>query len=418
MSVSRRSMIAVAVVLLVSGLVLLAYWYEGRQAAPGPAADGLTINVTNGGDRGPGTLREALFIAASADGKATISVDVPKVTLTTALPPLVSARGIRIVGGKPGVEIDARGLPGGAVLDVAGAGIAVEGIAVRNCSGAGILLRAARFRLQSAAFEGCDVGLEIAENATGMLIEGSRFSGNRVGLRFAASIRDSAVLGNQFTSHKDAAIWAVRSEPALGDAVVAVRGNRFQGERIGVLAGNVSVLIERNEFKDSREAAVHLIGAGAVVRGNRIDGGAAMGIVAESARSAVIEGNEIARLTAYGIMIKSSANTLVRGNRVHDTGYGMAFVLGDETSPSTAVENTIMGPKYNGIDVIGDSPILRRNHVLRPRAMALHIEDFSAADGRRIRAKPFLDNNNFGTGAAGGTGNTARTDAAGGGVPR
>ncbi len=96
-------------------------------------------------------------------------------------------------------------------------------------------------------------------------------------------------------------------------------------------------------------------------------------------------------------MVRGSGNTLVRGNRMHNCGYGMAFVLsaaGDE--PSTAVENTIMQPKFNGIDVIGDSPILRENQVLRPRAMALHVEDFQPPSGAKVQSRPFLDNNTFG----------------------
>jgi len=85
----------------------------------------------------------------------------------------------------------------------------------------------------------------------------------------------------------------------------------------------------------------------------------------------------------------------VRGNRVHNTGYGLAFVLGDAKSPSTAVENTIIETKFNGIDVIGDSPILRRNQVLRPHALALHVDGFAPPGGQKIEAQPFLDNNTF-----------------------
>jgi hypothetical protein len=114
----------------------------------------------------------------------------------------------------------------------------------------------------------------------------------------------------------------------------------------------------------------------------------------------VIDDNEIDHLEAYGIMVKGSSNALVRANRVHNCGYGLAFVLGDAANPSTAVENTIMEPRYNGIDIVGDSPILRRNHVLRPRVKALNVADFSAPDGRNVRAKPFLDNNTFGPSAA------------------
>jgi parallel beta-helix repeat protein len=107
----------------------------------------------------------------------------------------------------------------------------------------------------------------------------------------------------------------------------------------------------------------------------------------------VIETNEIDGLAAYGIMLKNSADAVLQGNRVYNCGYGLAFVLG--TSPSTAIDNTIIEPKSNGIDVIGDSPVLRDNTVVRPRALALKIVDFRAPDGRTVRSQPFLEGNNF-----------------------
>ena len=400
MRISHRSMLAVGVVLLLSALVFAAKWYENDRAAPGRSAATVELNVTNGGDRGPGTLREALFVAAAAEGKASISIKVPKISIATALPPLVNTRGISISAQEPGAEIDAQGLPGGAVFDIAGANTSIEGIVIRNCRAAGVLLRAAKFRLEGVTIEACDVGVDVAENASDLLIERNRFQGNRLGLRFAASSRNAAVVKNEFSGNKDAGIWAVRSAPDLRGAAINVRENRFNKEQIGVLAANVSMLLERNDLIDSRKAAVQLMGAGAVVRGNRISGGASMGIVAENARAAIIDNNELDHLAAYGVMSKSSSNTLVRGNRLHNCGYGLAFVLGDADNPSTAVDNTIMEPKYNGIDVIGDSPILRRNRVLRPRVMALHVEDFVTPEGKRVRAKPFLDNNSFGTSAA------------------
>jgi parallel beta-helix repeat protein len=141
---------------------------------------------------------------------------------------------------------------------------------------------------------------------------------------------------------------------------------------------------------------MQLMGTGAVARGNRISRGAAMGIVAENARGAVIEDNEFDGLAAYGIMLKSSADTIVRGNRVHNSGYGLAFVLGNQRSPSSAIDNTIIEPKFNGIDVIGDSPILRGNQVTRPRALALKVVDFEPeGGGERIHSAPFLEGNNF-----------------------
>ena len=48
---------------------------------------------------------------------------------------------------------------------------------------------------------------------------------------------------------------------------------------------------------------------------------------------------------------------------------------------SSAIDNTIIEPKFNGIDVIGDSPNLRRNQVLHAHAFALNVEDFRPPGG-------------------------------------
>lgn len=400
MAVSRRSIISTAVFVLLAVFVALGYWYESRKVTPGEAAKNPAIAVTSGDDRGPGTLREALFKATAADAEVTIAIQVPKITLASTLPPLANARGIRLKAGEQGAEIDAAGLPNGPVLDVAGANVSIEGIRLRNCNETGIVVRAKQFRLQSATIAACDVGVDVAENADQLLLERNRFAGNRVGLRFAGSNHNAMVVKNEFTAHRDAGVWAVRKDPDQRGSTLTIRDNRFNQERIGILTANVSVVIERNELHDSREAAMHLTGTGAVARGNRISGGAAMGIVAENARAAVIEDNELDGLAAYGIMLKGSADTVVRGNRVHNSGYGLAFVLGTPSNPSSAIDNTIIEPKFNGIDVIGDSPILRGNQVMRPRALALKVVDFEPEDGAKVRSQPFLEGNNFNAGGA------------------
>ncbi|HEU4625634.1 MAG TPA: right-handed parallel beta-helix repeat-containing protein [Steroidobacteraceae bacterium] len=396
MRTSRR--VGVAIGLLVALAIVAAggWWYQQSHLQPAPAASGVTAVVTSGADRGPGSLREALFVVASAKEGATISLQVPRIVLETALPPIVTAHGLSIAARQEGTEIDAKGLMSSTVLDIAAPNTSIEGVRIRNCSGAAVLLRAARFRLTSSAIDACDVGVDVAENAGDVLLERNRFANDRIGVRFAGSLRNTSVGKNEFSNSRDAAIWAVRSAPDSAPAPIAIRDNKLTGDRTGMVVGNISVLIERNEVINAREAAVHLVGAGAVVRGNRITGGAAMGIVAENARAAVIENNELDGITAYGIMVRGSGNTLVRSNRMHNCGYGMAFVLGDAQGPSTAVENTVIQPKFNGIDVIGDSPILRRNQVLRPHALALHVEDFQPPKGAKITSRPYLDNNTFG----------------------
>src|SRR6188768_4090098 len=150
MSVSRRSVISVSVLVVLAAVVGLAYWHQSQQKKPGQADDSTAINVTSGEDRGPGTLREALFIAAAAHGEATVTLQVPKIKLMTALPPIVSSRGVRIVAAESGSEIDASGLGARQVFDVSTANVSIQGLRIRNCKGAGVLLRAGHFRMQSS----------------------------------------------------------------------------------------------------------------------------------------------------------------------------------------------------------------------------------------------------------------------------
>ena len=397
MPTSRRSTVAVVAFVAVVAIAALGRWYALQRSQPEhSAAKSAVVHVTNAGDRGPGTLREALFLVAAAKTPTTISIDVPKISVETTLPAFVNGQGVRLVGQAGGVQIDAQPLASGPVLDISGPNTSIEGVTVIHCPAAAILVRAVHFRLAGSIIDSCDVGVEVAENASDTLLERNQFLRNRLGIRFAASGHNTAVASNQFTDNKDASIWAVRSAADPHDDAINIHDNKFTADRIGVLAGNVPVLVQRNEFINAREADVHLVGAGAVVRGNHVTGGSAMGIVAENARGAIIDDNELEGLGAYGVMVRGSSNTLVRANRLHNCGYGLAFVLGDAKNVSTAVENTIIEPKFNGIDVIGDSPILRRNQVLRPHAYALHVEDFQPPNGQKVRAQPFLDNNNFG----------------------
>lgn len=405
MAIKRRSMVAVGVFLLLGVLVAVGNWYEKQRARPQHTTEKtVLVHVTNAGDRGPGTLREALFIVAGATGPTNISVEVPKIELETALPALVNGHGVRLVGQASGAQIDAHALDSGPVLDISGPGTSIEGVTISNCPAAAILVRAVRFRLSSSTINSCDVGVEIAENASDTFLERNHFVKNRLGVRFGASGHNSTVATNEFAQDKDAGIWAVRSAPDSHDDAVGIHDNKFTEDSAGIVAGNIPVLVERNDFINTHEAGVHLVGANAVIKANRFNGGASMGVVVENARGAIIDDNELEGLTAYGVMVRGSSNTLVRANRLHNCGYGIAFVLGDPHGVSTAVDNTIIEPKFNGIDVIGDSPHLRRNQVLRPHAYALHVEDFQPPNGPKVQSQPFLDNNNFGNGPVSGTG--------------
>jgi hypothetical protein len=396
MKISLRLTAAIGVFLLLGVVAALGHWRETQTSLPPrPAEKTLLVHVTNAGDRGPGTLREALFVVATATGRSSISIEVPKITLETALPAFVNGHGVKLQGQTSGVQIDAQALGAGPVFDISGPNTSIDGITIRNCHAAAILVRSVRFRLSASTIASCDVGVEVADNAGETLLEGNHFLKDRLGVRFGAAGHNSVVAKNEFTEDKDAGLWAVRGAPDSHDEVMSIHDNKFTADGIGIVAGNIPVLVERNEFIGARDADVHLVGAGAVIRGNHISGSASMGIVAENARGADIDRNELEGIAAYGVMVRGSSNTLVRGNRLHNCGYGLAFVLGDAREVSTAVGNTVIEPKFNGIDVIGDSPVLRHNEVLRAHSYAFHVEDFQPPNGPKVHSQPFLDDNNF-----------------------
>jgi hypothetical protein len=388
---------AVVTAAVLGGVALASWWYHAKHPVAGPDSVDVTVSVSSPDDMGPGSLREALFVAASARGRVSVLIETRRVTLKTALPPLMNPHGLKLVAQPPGAEIDAHALAAGAVLDVVGPNTSIEGVAVRHCPGAAVLLRAAHFHMHASVVESCDVGVEVAANAADVLLEDNRFVNDRVGVRFGAANANTAVVRNTFTHATAAGLWAVRGDPGTpGDDTIHVRDNHFMDNHAGVVAGNIPIALEHNEFSaNAPEAAVHLIGAGAAIRDNHIGGPAALGIVAEYAGSALIEGNELDGLSSYALMLRNSAGAIVRANRVTACASGLAFVLGDPEHPSKAIGNTIADPKLDAIDVIGDSPILTDNQVVRPRALSLRVMDYAQPGGQSVRAHPVLQGNNF-----------------------
>ncbi len=159
----------------------------------------MTVSVTSPDDMGPGSLREALFVAASARGRVSVRIVTRRVTLKTALPPLMNPHGLALVAQPPGAEIEAHALAGGAVLDVVGPNTSIEGVVVRHCPGAAVLLRAAHFHMHASVVESCDVGVEVAASAADVLLEDNRFVNDRVGVRFGAANANTVVVRNTFT---------------------------------------------------------------------------------------------------------------------------------------------------------------------------------------------------------------------------
>ncbi len=228
-----------------------------RQQAPGQAGRALTVNVTSAADRGPGTLREALFIVASANGNAEVAFKVRNLALGTLLPPLVNPHGVRIVARHAGgTEIDARALSGGPVFDVAGANTSLEGLHGAQLSGDGD--PAARQR----SF-GCVEQHRVLRRGRRRGGERQRRADRAQPLRATIAsacasrprARNSVVVGNEFANDNGRGpVGGARASPMRAAAPSACARTTSTPIAAGVVAANVAILVERNDFSDDAEA--------------------------------------------------------------------------------------------------------------------------------------------------------------------
>ena len=401
MRVSRRSAVAIGVFVLLGFVVaarhLVSKQRRRRRSSP-PAAR--VVNVTNGGDRGPGTLREALFIAAAAaSGSATISIKVAddhsRDRAAAAREPARRQR--RCAAGRhadrrPRIWRRARYLTLPAPTPRSRACTSAIARVPRSCCARCAF--ACATRPSSPAMWAS----RSAENASDTLIEDNHFTKNKIAVRFAAAGSQHRVDKNEFSKDKDAALWAVRSGADSRGDPINVHDNHFNDEHTGIVAGNIPILVERNEFFNSQEAAVHLVGAGAVHprqphqrRRRRW---------ASSSRMSTARSSTTTRSTASpptASWCAAPANTLVRGNRVHNCGYGLAFVLGDRARARARRWRT---PSSSRNSTASMSSATRRScaeiRCCARTRWRCTLTDFTPPGGPEgARRKPFLDNNTF-----------------------
>jgi len=391
---SRRP-IAVAVVILLGLLASLQQWLTDRRPVSPLLGSKQDFVVTSSADAGPGSLREAIFAADSASERARIRIQASRIVLQSPLPPLVNPLGVIVEGGDVHPEIDASGIGTGPVFDVAAPNSAITGLTITNAPEQALLVRTDGLRVARARIAHSDVGLYIADGVNEVVAEDASFDNNRIGIWVSPNGRGIILRNNRFAAHEDAAVWAVgaRRDRALQSGRVELHGNRFEGDRLSVVLGNVPAIIENNEFVQAREAAVYLMGEGAIVRNNRIRNGAGIGVFADAAHGAVIEGNELDHNRALAVLVRSSRNARVENNRIYDNGYGIAFVLGEPQGPSTAIGNTLLSQQFDGLILIGDSPIIQGNRLVDNRLAALRILDYFPLRGTPVPSNPFLARN-------------------------
>ncbi len=237
-----------------------------------------------------------------------------------------------------------------------------------------------------------DSGIGVLQlGGSSLRVERSVFRRNRTGvlLQHEGSVD---VRGGSFSEHTEAAIWAI-ARAVAGDpspSRLTIRQNQFDRDRIAVVVGNREATVAENVFDGHTEVAVYVAGRSVSVRDNRIMGGERYGILVVGAQGAQITGNETDGNAAVGILVNSSRNTVVRNNRAYRNGYGIVVVFSEGGSPDLLEYNALVSNEWDGLTVVGGSPIVRQNEAVGNREAGLRIMDYEGKTGVVIPADPFV----------------------------
>lgn len=382
----RSSILPVVALGLLAGLQ---YWLGPRRPAPVELRAAQRIVVTSAADSGSGSLRQALLDAANSPVRTRIELAVDRVLLEDPLPPLIHPRGTVVDGSRSGSEIDASRILDGSVFDVRAPDSVLAGLAIRGAFGSGVLVRADRVLLDGLTITRAGDGVNVAKNVAGLEVRNSEFRANSTGLRVQPGARKLVIRNNRFSAHEDAAIWAVAADPGTG-AEIEISGNHFSEDRISLVLGNGSALVVGNDFEAAFESALHLLGRGAEVRGNRIRN-ARLGIVANHASGSLIADNEIDH-TQGAIVLTSASGPVISGNRFYSNVAGITMVLSDTANPGELTGNLFLAQAAAGVELVGSSPRLEGNRFLESLRAGLRLTDHGS-EPALVRSEPTLKDN-------------------------
>ena len=304
------------------------------------AARAATFTVTNTGDSGAGSLRQAILDANAAAGPDTIDFNIPgtgpfQILPATILPPLAGQTVLDATtqpgyAGTPLIEIST--FVGAGLRMTGTGGNTIRGVCVNDFS-AGIQIESNGNHLE-ACFIGTDpTGTIAVPNGTGVVLT-SGVTGNVIGGSTAGA--GNLISGNTTGIQSTGGGATVIQGNLIGTSIT---GNSPvpNGRGIG-LTGTTDFLIggpdpgQGNFVSGSAGEGIFVInGSGCTIQGNRIGTNAAgtealpnqYGIYAASHSGLIIggdftagEGNLISANTLDGIYINSSSGSIVKGNTI------------------------------------------------------------------------------------------------------
>ncbi|MEQ8207827.1 MAG: right-handed parallel beta-helix repeat-containing protein [Woeseia sp.] len=354
-----------------------------------------TIVVDNGADRGPGTLRNALFMAMRAQHHVAIELRIPQVDLQISLPPVAVAHGLRISGALdvPTRIVNANDKSNSTVLlHLVSENIELSNIVFDAAGTNGISISAANVSIRDITVTNAATGLS-AFNAERLNIADSRFTDNTDGVRIEGSTGSVSVSSSTFTNNSGSGLWVVFGiAPNESASTIVVHDNQFSGGRNGVTAANTVIDLRGNRLSGFSMSGLTLLSSRANITENRIVDSSGIGMHLAALTSSMVYQNEVGRNAAVGMLIVDANGLQVDSNEIYGNGYGIVTV-GRQPVTAALRNNTLSSQIIDGLIAIGDTPTIDGNHALRNGQAGIRILDLLMPDSVLIPSTPRHMNN-------------------------
>src|SRR6185295_17929405 len=113
-----------------------------------------------------------------SDGRVRIAIEVPHITLTSPLPPIVNPHGVLLQGERDTVHIEAPQMARAPVIDLSGENAVIRRLEISGATGEGILVRGSGARVSEVTLRDGHTGIYLVDDATDLLVENSVFERN------------------------------------------------------------------------------------------------------------------------------------------------------------------------------------------------------------------------------------------------
>jgi hypothetical protein len=383
----------------VASLLLLAALLAGHKSSPAAGVSnqsGADFVVSNPGDAGPGTLRDAILAADRLTNRAHITIKVKRIAVESALPALVNPHGVAIDAEAGFGLIDAAHQVKGAVLQINSPASALRGISIVNAHDFGIVLNAAGVAMDGMNIANSKVGIFLGAAAKGAAIRTSVFEHDETAITAEGGVRDVSILSSIFRANSKAGFWFVGAVEKDGDPLqerVRIIDSVFEKNTSGVVLANRPALIQKCRFIANEQSAVLILGGAARVEDSEIRDNVGTAISVTTGRQVALTRNTLTGNLLTAIMVRDSQVTIDH-NTLKGNGSGVVAIASDNSDGTLIRDNTITKTAADALTVIGGSPRLQRNQATDNHGAGLRTLNLVSNAGE-LKATPQLDANVF-----------------------